>query len=238
MTRAPTPGYTPPVHISQDIYADPPPVGAALFEHLLDEGLASDAGFLDIDDVDTPTLLGAQATTASDVPGADPLAPPTDPWSQEASQAREAFAAVTSPDSLPTRQRENILNLRVPEAVRHLAGMLTQYDWAFIEQAKEIRGYVVAKLLEETSSPDARYRLRSLELLGKVSAVDLFTTKVEITTKTEGATEVMERIQARLAALAPPAISSPAPFSVPAAFTPPAFATSSTADIMDVIAKS
>jgi hypothetical protein len=88
---------------------------------------------------------------------------------------------------------------------------------------------VVAKLLEETSSPDARYRLRSLELLGKVSAVDLFTTKVEITTRTEGATEVMERIQARLAALAPPAISSPAPFS---GATP-----SSTADIMDVIAK-
>jgi len=190
---------------------------AAIFEHLLDDE------FLDIEDVDTPELLAAQARTAQTLPSADP-----DPWSPQTAAAREAFAAITSPASTPAQQRSNVLNLKVPEAVRHLAGMLSQYDWAFVEQAKEIRGYVVAKLLEETASPDARFRLKSLELLGKVSAVDLFTTRVEVTTRTEGATEIMERIQARLASLLP-APAAPAAAGAPTA--------ASDSDVTDVTSR-
>ena len=42
--------------------------------------------------------------------------------------------------------------------------MLALYDWDFVEQAKELRGFVVAKILEETSHPDARIRLRGNRL--------------------------------------------------------------------------
>ena len=58
--------------------------------------------------------------------------------------------------------------------------MLTAYDWEFVHQAKELRGYTVAKLTEETSHPDARIRLKALELLGKVTEVALFSERTEI----------------------------------------------------------
>ena len=81
--------------------------------------------------------------------------------------------------------------------------MLSQYDWDFIEQAKEIRGYVVAKLLEETKSGDPRIRLRALELTGKLTEVGSFTTRVEITSRTESSVEELtDRIKEKIARLA------------------------------------
>ena len=58
--------------------------------------------------------------------------------------------------------------------------MLTAYDWEFVQQAKELRGYTVAKLVEETQNPNPNVRLKALGLLGKVTEVGLFTDKVEI----------------------------------------------------------
>jgi hypothetical protein len=46
--------------------------------------------------------------------------------------------------------------------------MLTAYDWRFVQQAKELRGYAVAKLVEETANPNANIRLKALGLLGEV----------------------------------------------------------------------
>jgi hypothetical protein len=59
-------------------------------------------------------------------------------------------------------------------------GMLTAYDWEFVQQAKELRGYTVAKLLEECENPNANIRLKALGLLGKVTEVGLFTDKIEV----------------------------------------------------------
>ena len=94
--------------------------------------------------------------------------------------ARTAFTDRTTGQDLAT-QKQSLLALNTPPAVAHHVAMLTAYDWAFVEQAKELRGYVVAKLLEETESTDARYRLRALEMLGKVTEVGLFTDRVQIT---------------------------------------------------------
>lgn len=125
----------------------------------------------------TPALLSAQASTA------DLLLQLGSPehvlQEDEAHRARSAFAAVTN-TAAAKPSTEALLRLRTPEAVKHLAGMLSQYDWAFVEQAKELRGYVVAKLLEETKHPDAKIRLRSLELVGKLTEVGSFTEKIEI----------------------------------------------------------
>jgi hypothetical protein len=38
----------------------------------------------------------------------------------------------------------------------------------------------VAKIVEETDHPDARIRLKALELLGKVTEVGLFTERIEV----------------------------------------------------------
>ena len=64
--------------------------------------------------------------------------------------------------------------------MQHLVGMLTAYDWEFVHQARELRGYTVAKLLEECENPNANIRLKALGLLGKVTEVGLFTDKIEV----------------------------------------------------------
>ena len=74
--------------------------------------------------------------------------------------------------------------------------MLTAYDWAFVEQAKELRGYCIAQLLEETKHPEAKIRLRAVELLGKVTEVALFTERVEVKKTTMSDHELEQEIKA------------------------------------------
>lgn len=93
--------------------------------------------------------------------------------------AQEAFRGVTVIQD-DKKSRDKLLRVQTPAAVRHLVGMLTAYDWEFVEQAKELRGYAVAKIVEETNHVDARIRLRALELLGKVTEVGLFTERIEV----------------------------------------------------------
>jgi hypothetical protein len=82
--------------------------------------------------------------------------------------------------------------------VRHLTGMLTAYDWEFVEQAKELRGYAVSQILEETKHPDARIRLRALELLGRVTEIALFTDRVEVKKTEMSDNELDQRIKEKL----------------------------------------
>ena len=118
--------------------------------------------------------------------------------------ARSAFVAVADPNLPDAERRSAILALRAPPAVKHLAGMLSQYDWDFIEQAKEIRGYVVAQLLEETKNPHPRTRLRALELVGKLTEVGSFTERSEVRHITVSADDLEERIRAKLSKYLPP----------------------------------
>ena len=97
----------------------------------------------------------------------------------EKTQAREAFTALTTAAPITT-QHEMVTKLETPAAVRHLTGMLTAYDWEFVNQAKELRGYAVAKILEDCEHPNANIRLKALGLLGKVTEIGLFTEKIEV----------------------------------------------------------
>jgi hypothetical protein len=89
----------------------------------------------------------------------------------------EAFGALItqSPDT-----KERFLELDLPEEVKSAVSMVTAYQWKFVEQAQELRSMSVAKIVKETDHPDARIRLKALELLGKVTEVALFTDRVEI----------------------------------------------------------
>lgn len=170
-----------------------------IFEHLLDPE------FEDCLEAAPEALLNATVRTADwmdELRGVAPAAP----LPGAGDRARQAFAAYAAEDAPPEVQAHHIMQLRAPEAVRHLVGMLSAYDWDFIEQAKEIRGYVVAKLIEETKSPDARIRLKALELTGKLTEIGSFTERIEITRKAEDTSVLEERIRARLAALLPPTL--------------------------------
>jgi hypothetical protein len=111
--------------------------------------------------------------------------------------ARKAFSSLVS--ATPAEITHTALaEIKTPQAVQHLVGMLTAYDWEFVEQAKALRGYCVAKILEEVENPSANIRLKALGLLGKVTEVGLFTDKVEIKQTEMSDAEIEQRIKDKL----------------------------------------
>lgn len=115
----------------------------------------------------------------------------------EASETRalEAFSAVIaqSPDA-----KQKILALQLPEEVRSSVAMLSQYQWDFIKQAEELRTMAVAKIVKETDHPDARIRLKALDMLGKVTEVALFTERIEVKKTDLSDSELEKRIKEKL----------------------------------------
>jgi len=110
-------------------------------------------------------------------------------------QVANAFAALTagSPDA-----KNQLLNLQVPEEITNAVAMVTGYQWEFVKQANELRSMSVAKIVKETDHPDARIRLKALELLGKVTEVALFTERVEVNQKEISNEELEKRIREKL----------------------------------------
>jgi hypothetical protein len=115
----------------------------------------------------------------------------------EASETRalEAFSSIVaqSPDA-----KQKILELQLPEEVRSSVAMLSQYQWEFVKQAEELRTMAVAKIVKETDHPDARIRLKALDMLGKVTEVALFTERVEVKKTDLSDEELEKRIKEKL----------------------------------------
>ena len=175
---------------------------ASIFEHIVN---LNPADFIDLEDACATDTLSAQANTASDF--LTRMGSPEHLIDEvQAGQVRDVFGKVTTLDMSDGEKKASVLTLRVPEAVKHLAGMLSQYDWDYVEQARELRGYVVAKVLEETKHPDAKIRLAALKLVGSLTEVGSFTERIEITKKDVSANELEERIRAKLATLLPKVI--------------------------------
>lgn len=150
----------------------------------------------DVDSVPTEALIAAQQRTAEWL--AEIGDEPADPTGEGAALAREAFTAVNRGVMPTDKQREALLRLKTPAAVRHLTGMLVAYDWDFVEQAKEMRAYAVAQIMEETKHPDARIRLKALQLLGNVTEIGLYTERIEVTKKDASEEELERRLKERL----------------------------------------
>jgi hypothetical protein len=151
-----------------------------MLEHLLDfvPPPATPQSVTPLDKATPDDIVGAQLNTADWLEKMG--APSTDDAlkSAAAATAQQAFQALTT--QTPEEQRKALMQLKTPPAVRHLTGMLTAYDWEFVEQAKELRGYAVSQILEETKHPDAKIRLKALDMLGRVTEVALFTDRVEV----------------------------------------------------------
>lgn len=170
-----------------------------MFEHLVQfDPEPSPPGMVTrLADAEPGEVLSAQVATASWLQELG--APPDDEVidALEKADARKAFQALTT-NTDTVEQKAALVQLKTPEAVRHITGMLTAYDWEFIEQAKELRGYTVAKLVEETQNPNANIRLKALGLLGKVTEVGLFTDKIEVKQAEMSDAEIEQRIKDKL----------------------------------------
>jgi len=173
-----------------------------MLEHLISDDLdpvisgVPPTGFTPLEKASPENLIDAQAETAQWLEG---LGLTDDKVKDQAATttARAAFAAITM-GTTPANIQNALTSMKTPAAVQRLVGMLTAYDWEFVQQAKELRGYTVAKLLEETENPNANIRLKALGLLGKVTEVGLFTEKIEVKQAPASDAELDARIKEKL----------------------------------------
>ena len=172
-----------------------------MLEHLIygefhPEVVDATAEVLSFEKADTATTIDAKVKTAQWLKDLE-LDDEEVETKADAEAARKSFASIVTGQSVATTQQA-LANVKAPAAVQHLVGMLTAYDWAFIEQARELRGYAVAQILEEVKHPDARIRLKALQMLGTVTEVALFTERVEVKKETMSDVELETRIKEKL----------------------------------------
>ena len=154
------------------------------------------ASLLPFDKAEPVTIIDAQVKTAEWLKDLE-LDDEAAESKADAQAARQSFASLVTGQP-PQNTQQALANIKAPAAVQHLVGMLTAYDWAFVEQAKELRGFAVAKILEEVKHPDARIRLKALDMLGKVTEVALFTERVEVKKTEMSDVELETRIKDKL----------------------------------------
>ena len=107
----------------------------------------------------------------------------------------EAFNALVTADP---KAKQKLLELDLPHEIKSAIGMVTAYQWKFVEQAEQLRSMSVSKIVKETDHPDARIRLKALEMLGKVTEVALFTDRVTVKTEDISDEELDAQIRAKL----------------------------------------
>jgi hypothetical protein len=126
---------------------------------------------------------------------------PTEPTDEDKVRARAAFH-----ESVSTAEATNVVTaqtniITTTASVMHLKSILSEYDQVVVNSAVQIRTYVTNKLIEETTHPDPKIRIRALELLGKVGDVGLFVERSEVTIKHKTTLELEASIKDRIAKL-------------------------------------
>lgn len=86
----------------------------------------------------------------------------------------------------------------LPESMLVVGNILQEFSHLVANDSARIRQLVTNKLIIESEHPDAKVRLKSLELLGKISDVGLFTEKRELTVKDETSDGLRNQLKAKL----------------------------------------
>lgn len=105
----------------------------------------------------------------------------------------------------PIAASKKISNTRAarmrPASLVLVGSILDEFGQAVVENSLHIRHLVTNKLLLESDNPDARVRLRALEMLGKISDVGLFVEKREVTVHQSSTEELKEVLKEKLSKL-------------------------------------
>jgi hypothetical protein len=115
-----------------------------------------------------------------------------------------AVAYAQNPDSVSkkvTTQRNIPLT---PAVLRETHKILDEFGRQVVDSALTVRYLVTNKLILETENPDARVRMKALELLGKMSDVGLFTEKSEVTITHQTTDDLKEKLRKKLQRLTAP----------------------------------
>lgn len=91
-----------------------------------------------------------------------------------------------------------------PPSIKLANSIIKEFNHSVVESSVQLRHLVTNKLIIESENPDAKYRLRALELLGKISDVGLFTEKSEVTITHQTTDDIKDKLRAKLAKLVNP----------------------------------
>jgi hypothetical protein len=126
---------------------------------------------------------------------------PNEPSEEDKVRARTAFHESISSSEATSVIPAQTNAVTTTAAVIHLKSILSEYDQVVVSSAVQIRTYVTNKLIEETTHPDPKIRIRALELLGKVGDVGLFIERSEVTVKHKTTLELEASIKDRISKL-------------------------------------
>lgn len=99
----------------------------------------------------------------------------------------------------PVQTSKNTSTTRMtPAALLLTQQILDDYSHQIVQNSVQIRHLVTNKLLQETENPDAKIRLRALELLGKQADVGLFSEKQEITVTHQTTDDLKSKLREKL----------------------------------------
>lgn len=109
----------------------------------------------------------------------------------------ESVSVAQDPSKLPATTSV----ATTPGSVKHLKEILSEYDHVVVKSAVQIRTFVTNRLIEESTNPDPKIRMRALELLGKIGDVGLFVERTEVTVKHKTTIELQSSIKERITKL-------------------------------------
>lgn len=110
------------------------------------------------------------------------------------------------PDSTSKRVTHKRSATLTPPSIKLANAIIKEFNHSVVESAVQLRHLVTNKLIIESENPDAKVRMRALELLGKISDVGLFTEKSEVTITHQTTDDIKEKLRAKLAKIVNPDI--------------------------------
>lgn len=152
--------------------------------------------------VDLKDRIKSAANTSLELAEHDLDLEPTMDDKDVASRLAMAYAAD------PEETSKKVTNVRAatltPASLVLTNDILQEFGRSVVQSAVQVRYLVTNKLILETESPEARTRIRALELLGKISDVGLFSEKSEVTITHQSTDDLKAKLRQKLEKLVNP----------------------------------
>jgi hypothetical protein len=152
--------------------------------------------------VDLTTRTKAAANTARELEDEGLTLEPTAEDKDVA--AKLAMSYADNPDKTSKKVTSEKAATLTPASLVLTDSILKEFGRSVVESAVHIRHMVTNKLVLETENPDAKIRIRALELLGKISDVGLFAEKSEVTITHQSTDDLKAKLRKKLEKLAEP----------------------------------
>jgi len=140
----------------------------------------------------------AAARTIAHLHSDEPLPITSD---DEDTVANLVHAYAANPEKASRALGDAAMKEMTPASIVLANNVLKEFGAGVAQDATQIRNLVTNKLLIESENPDARIRIKALELLGKISDVGLFTEKREVTITHQSTEDLRNSLRNKLSTI-------------------------------------